>query len=443
MIYSLYIYDRHCDIVYYQSWHRQTPFQRASPGSLLPEVSPHVSLSPSDGQINSASAPKKAVHTPSSNFAAAGSPAQDAGKSGAVGSGKGGLPFDEEAKLVYGVVLSLRNMVKKLTGSPQSNFQHYATTSYALHLFEPPTGLKFILLTSPSVDSTSARTALRTMWGPSGAYGQWVSPNPEKGETDGGEGGREKRKGLDSDCKQTGSHAPPISTSVNRSSTNSPAPNSRASTPAPSAAFPSSVSKDFNNPTTDPSSGNVFYNCINCNRPTVSNRYAPHLSKCLGLGQNRRATTGRAATAQRAINGGDQVGGSDAEQKNRFLSDSRYKKVSTISKPPKPKKTKAAAKTPVPASAMPASYSTKTLPGQQPYTAPSNLSYGNTGYPNTLSDAGFEEDDDDDSDPGGSVVSRIGNEVNGDGEEDDIPLNFDGDYMDVDGDMVDTDSSDD
>jgi hypothetical protein len=27
-----------------------------------------------------------------------------------------GLPFDEEAKLVYGVVLSLKNMVKKLSG---------------------------------------------------------------------------------------------------------------------------------------------------------------------------------------------------------------------------------------------------------------------------------------------------------------------------------------
>lgn len=36
---------------------------------------------------------------------------------GAAGAGAGaGLPFDEEAKLVYGVVLSLRNMVKKLSG---------------------------------------------------------------------------------------------------------------------------------------------------------------------------------------------------------------------------------------------------------------------------------------------------------------------------------------
>lgn len=27
-----------------------------------------------------------------------------------------GLPFDEEAKLVYGVVLSMRNLIKKLSG---------------------------------------------------------------------------------------------------------------------------------------------------------------------------------------------------------------------------------------------------------------------------------------------------------------------------------------
>lgn len=41
----------------------------------------------------------------------------DGGREGArTGGGGGGLPFDEEAKLVYGVVLSLRNMVKKLAG---------------------------------------------------------------------------------------------------------------------------------------------------------------------------------------------------------------------------------------------------------------------------------------------------------------------------------------
>lgn len=43
---------------------------------------------------------------------------QDQGQ-GSQGGPRGsgiGLPFDEEAKLVYGVVLSLRNMVKKLSG---------------------------------------------------------------------------------------------------------------------------------------------------------------------------------------------------------------------------------------------------------------------------------------------------------------------------------------
>jgi hypothetical protein len=30
--------------------------------------------------------------------------------------GPTGLPFDEEAKLVYGIIFSLRNMVKKLAG---------------------------------------------------------------------------------------------------------------------------------------------------------------------------------------------------------------------------------------------------------------------------------------------------------------------------------------
>lgn len=37
-----------------------------------------------------------------------------------------GLPFDEESKLVYGVVLSLRNMIKKLSGRYARTFLVYA-----------------------------------------------------------------------------------------------------------------------------------------------------------------------------------------------------------------------------------------------------------------------------------------------------------------------------
>ncbi|KAF8674252.1 hypothetical protein AX14_005266, partial [Amanita brunnescens Koide BX004] len=45
------------------------------------------------------------------------------------------LLFDEEAKLVYGVILSLHNMVKKLSGSNEEFFA-YKTSAYNLHLYE-------------------------------------------------------------------------------------------------------------------------------------------------------------------------------------------------------------------------------------------------------------------------------------------------------------------
>lgn len=77
--------------------------------------------------------------------------------------------------------------------SPQSLFHVYNTPSYALHLFEAPTGLEFILLTSPGLDSKIVRSALRMTWGPNGAYGLWVVGNPEKGS------GKEGKEGLDSE----------------------------------------------------------------------------------------------------------------------------------------------------------------------------------------------------------------------------------------------------
>ncbi|KAL7411157.1 hypothetical protein BDY24DRAFT_396802 [Mrakia frigida] len=192
MIFSLYIFDRHCEIVYYQDWHRSTPPTRAKPGNILPAVSPLVTSNP----------PPPIQNRPRGLNPSGGTVVHDSeggrgeGGGGRTGGG-GGLPFDEEAKLVYGVVLSLRNMVKKLTGSPQSLFHVYNTPSYGLHLFEAPTGLKFILLTSPGLDSKIVRSALRTMWGPNGAYGLWVVGNPEKGS------GKEEKEGLDSEQFRT------------------------------------------------------------------------------------------------------------------------------------------------------------------------------------------------------------------------------------------------
>ena len=152
-IYSLYIYDRcastfnglnfishtsrrHCNCVYYQDWHRtKRPKPAPADGALLPAVSRAMTAPPPAQQAEAGSpynsprntlasnsgvvialndggaippwlqehreAPHTLLQTPQTPVAAPTSSA---------------LPFDEEAKLVYGVILSLRNMIKRLSG---------------------------------------------------------------------------------------------------------------------------------------------------------------------------------------------------------------------------------------------------------------------------------------------------------------------------------------
>ncbi|KAI8821933.1 Sybindin-like protein [Chytriomyces cf. hyalinus JEL632] len=53
----------------------------------------------------------------------------------------------ETAKLVYGVVFSLRNMASKLSNQ---GFSTYKTGTYKLHYFESPAGPKLVLITDPN-----------------------------------------------------------------------------------------------------------------------------------------------------------------------------------------------------------------------------------------------------------------------------------------------------
>lgn len=128
--------NRHCNCVYYQDWHRtRRPKPSAADGALLPAVSramtapapaqqaevaspynsPRNTLGSNSGVVialndggaippwlqDHREAPHTLLQTPQTPVAA---PASSA------------LPFDEEAKLVYGVILSLRNMIKRLSG---------------------------------------------------------------------------------------------------------------------------------------------------------------------------------------------------------------------------------------------------------------------------------------------------------------------------------------
>ncbi|KAH9961600.1 Sybindin-like protein [Russula dissimulans] len=196
-IYCLYVFDRHCNCIYYHDWHRTKRAKRANQGgALLPAVSHAVSPLPPPASSRPGSAPGSTTGTPFSsprntlsstsgvlvafgdanNQALPGStpppPAAATPTTGAATS-VAGLPFDEEAKLVYGVVLSLRNMVKRLSGRDES-FVGYRTSTYKLHLFETASGYRFIMLSDPNADSL--RFVMRSIY--TGPFLDYVVRNP-------------------------------------------------------------------------------------------------------------------------------------------------------------------------------------------------------------------------------------------------------------------------
>lgn len=57
-----------------------------------------------------------------------------------------------DAKLIFGTVFSLRNMVRKLGGNDDA-FISYRTGQYRMHYYETPTNLRFVLLTDTATMS--------------------------------------------------------------------------------------------------------------------------------------------------------------------------------------------------------------------------------------------------------------------------------------------------
>ncbi|OCH88858.1 snare-like protein [Obba rivulosa] len=182
-IHSLYIYDRHCVCVYYQDWHRtKGPRPAAAAGGILPAVSPAVYPRQEEPTLESAStysSPRNTLTSSSGVVVAINdeprTPLPPQMQTSATQSQNPSsiLTFDEEAKLVYGVVLSLRNMVRKLSGKDEQ-FVNYKTSSYKLHLYETLSGYKFVMLSDPNADSL--RFVLRQIY--SGPFLEYVVRNP-------------------------------------------------------------------------------------------------------------------------------------------------------------------------------------------------------------------------------------------------------------------------
>ncbi|KAI0675193.1 snare-like protein [Trametes maxima] len=181
-IYSLYIFDRHCTCVYYQDWHRTVRPKTAVEGGMLPAVYAPVypstkddasysnrnTLASSSGivvAVNDSDGPRTPLTAQAYSPLALQPPPPPLPTSS--------LSFDEEAKLVYGVVLSLRNMIKKLSGKDEQ-FVNYQTSTYKLHLYETLSGFKFVMLSDPNADSL--RFVLRQIY--SGPFLEYVVRNP-------------------------------------------------------------------------------------------------------------------------------------------------------------------------------------------------------------------------------------------------------------------------
>ncbi|KAJ3790792.1 TRAPP complex subunit bet5 [Lentinula aff. detonsa] len=182
-IYSLYIYDRHCACVYYHDWHRTRRPKPAVEGGILPAVSQAVLAPVADSNPSTLapySSPRNTLTSASGvvvavnefNAQSTASPLLQAPPS-PVGVSSTGLAFDEEVKLVYGVVFSLRNMIKKLSGRDEQ-FVSYRTSAYKLHLFETLSGYKFIMLSDPGTESL--RFVLRQIY--VGPFLEYVVRNP-------------------------------------------------------------------------------------------------------------------------------------------------------------------------------------------------------------------------------------------------------------------------
>ncbi|KAI9924391.1 hypothetical protein ASPWEDRAFT_167367 [Aspergillus wentii DTO 134E9] len=136
VVYSFYIFDRHAECIYKRRW-------LPRPTSIAGKSSRPTSETPSVSN---------------------GAPAV---------YGQSARTSDDDAKLIFGTVFSLRNMVRKLGGEDDS-FVSYHTSQYKLHYYETPTNIKFVMLTD--LKSPSMRIALQQIY--INLFVEYVVKNP-------------------------------------------------------------------------------------------------------------------------------------------------------------------------------------------------------------------------------------------------------------------------
>ncbi|CAL3966006.1 hypothetical protein PZA11_002801 [Diplocarpon coronariae] len=146
VVYSFYIFDRHTECIYSRLWARQ-------PDLPISTIRP---LSTSSSTSNSTPLVPASTTDPGP---ARGRPTR--------------LSAKDDAKLIFGTIFSLRNMVRKLGGQDDS-FISYRTGQYKLHYYETPTSIKFVMLTD--TQTLNMRNVLHQIY--VNLYVEFVVKNP-------------------------------------------------------------------------------------------------------------------------------------------------------------------------------------------------------------------------------------------------------------------------
>lgn len=142
VVYSFYIFDRHSTFLYKPQW----------PSSIHSEKvrfkkKSRLTSNPAECIYTKTWLPPSQLAPPISDPSGRPATANPTnGQPPTAVSAKATTRAQNDAKLIFGTVFSLRNMVRKLGGEDDA-FISYRTGQYRLHYYETPTNLRFVLLT--------------------------------------------------------------------------------------------------------------------------------------------------------------------------------------------------------------------------------------------------------------------------------------------------------